>query len=102
MKIENDKQIVLLNNLAKTSSTTGGKDTAGAGSQTVSESGDKVELSGWKGEVASLTQQAAALPDVDEAKVARVKQAIESGTYNASGKMVARAMMKSNLLDETL
>lgn len=52
--------------------------------------------------MANLTAQAAALPDVDEEKVARVKQAIESGTYNASGKLVARAMIKSNLLDETL
>jgi negative regulator of flagellin synthesis FlgM len=102
MKIDNDKQIVLLNNLTKPSSTSSGKDAPNAGSQTVSSSGDKVELSGWKAEVASLKQQAAALPDVDEAKVARVKQAIESGTYNASGKMVARSIMKSNLLDETL
>ncbi len=102
MKIDNDKQIVLLNNLTKASSTSSGKDAGSAGARTVSDSGDKVELSGWKAEVASLTQQAAALPGVDEAKVARVKQAIESGTYNASGRMVARSIMKSNLLDETL
>lgn len=102
MKIDNDKQVVLLNNLTKPSSTNGGKGAGSDGSQTVTDSGDKVELSGWKSEVANLTSQAAALPDVDEEKVARVKQAIESGTYNASGRLVARAMIKSNLLDETL
>jgi anti-sigma28 factor (negative regulator of flagellin synthesis) len=39
---------------------------------------------------------------VNEDKVANVKQAIDSGTYNAKGVMVARSMLKSQLLDETL
>jgi len=101
MKIQNDKQIVLLNNLSKPSSAKGTSDAA-EGSQNVTASGDKVELSGWKNEVARLTAQVKALPDVDEAKVAGVKQAIESGTYNAKGELVARSILKSQLLDETL
>jgi len=39
---------------------------------------------------------------VNESKVASMKQAIDSGTYNAKGVLVARSMLKSQLLDETL
>ncbi len=102
MKIDNDKQVVLLNNLTKPSSTNSGKGAGSDGSQTVTDSGRQGRAFRLEGRGGELTAQAAALPDVDEEKVARVKQAIESGTYNASGRMVARAMIKSNLLDETL
>jgi len=101
MKIDNDKQVVLLNNLTKPSSLKGGSDAQGS-SQKVAGTGDKVELSGWKDQVNSLKERVKALPDVDENKVASVKQAIDSGTYNAKGVMVARSMLKSQLLDETL
>ncbi len=101
MKIANDSQIVLLNNLTKPSSIKGGSDTQGS-SQNVAGTGDKVELSGWKDQVNSLKERVKALPDVNEDKVASVKQAIDSGTYNAKGVLVARSMMKSQLLDETL
>ena len=43
MKIDNNKQVVLLNNLTKPSSTNGGKGAGSDGSQTVTDSGDKVE-----------------------------------------------------------
>jgi negative regulator of flagellin synthesis FlgM len=101
MKIDNDKQVVLLNNLTKPSSLKGGSDAQGS-SQKVAGTGDKVELSGWKDQVNSLKERVKALPDVDENKVASVKQAIDSGTYNAKGVLVARSMLKSQLLDETL
>ncbi len=90
MKIDNEKQVVLLNNLTKPSSLKGGSDASG-GSQKVGGTTDKVELSGWKNEVNRLTAQVKALPDVDENKVASVKQAIDSGTYNAKGELVAGA-----------
>ncbi len=101
MKIENDKQVVLLNSLTKPGSTKGAGD-AQVGSQKVAGSGDKVELSGWKDEVNRLKEQVKALPDVNEDKVANMKQAIDSGTYNAKGVLVARSILKSHLLDETL
>ncbi|MGD0486322.1 MAG: flagellar biosynthesis anti-sigma factor FlgM [Syntrophorhabdales bacterium] len=101
MKIDNDKQVVLLNNLTKPSSLKGGSDAQGS-SQKVAGTGDKVELSGWKDQVNSLKERVKALPDVDENKVASVKQAIDSGTYNAKGVLVARSILKSQLLDETL
>jgi len=101
MKIENDKQVVLLNNLTKPGSIKGGSDVQGS-PQNVTGTGDKVELSGWKDEVNRLKEQVKALPDVNENKVANAKQAIDSGTYNAKGVLVARSILKSHLLDETL
>ena len=101
MKIANDTQVVLLNSLTKPSSPKSGSDAQGS-SQNVAGAGDKVELSSWKDQVNSLKERVKALPDVDENKVATVKQAIDSGTYNAKGVMVARSMLKSQLLDETL
>jgi flagellar biosynthesis anti-sigma factor FlgM len=100
MKIDSNSQVITLNNLAKASPLKGTGDAPGS-SQTVTDSGDKVELS-WKDKVASLTERVKALPDVDENKVESMKQAIESGTYNAKGELVAGSMLKSNLLDETL
>lgn len=52
MKIDNNKQVVLLNNLTKPSSTNGGKGAGSDGSQTVTDSGDKVDSpagrAGWR------------------------------------------------------
>ncbi|MGD0231313.1 MAG: flagellar biosynthesis anti-sigma factor FlgM [Syntrophorhabdales bacterium] len=101
MKIDNGNQMVLLNNLAKPSSLNNGSDVQSS-SQQVLATGDKVELSGWKDEVNTLKEQVKAMPDVDEDKVARVKQALDSGTYNAKGQIVARGILKSQLLDEIL
>jgi negative regulator of flagellin synthesis FlgM len=61
---------------------------------------DKVELSGWKDEVARLKAKAREIPVVDEDKVARVKQAIDSGTYDVNSRQVARSILKSQLSDE--
>ena len=61
---------------------------------------DRVELSGWKDEVAGLKERTESIPEVDEEKVARVKQALDSGTYTADSKKVARSILKDHLLDE--
>jgi len=59
-----------------------------------------VELSSWKDEVARLKEKVKAIPVVDEEKVARVKQAIDSGIYEVNSQLVARGILKSQLLDE--
>ena len=65
--------------------------------QKLADPGDKVELSGLeKAEGNRLKEQVQALPAVDEDKVASVKQAIDSGTYNAKGIVVARSILKSS------
>ncbi len=97
MKIDKDKQLQLLQNLSGTSSAKTKADASQTTTQGSADTGDKVELSGLKGQVASLQAKTKAIPAVDEDKVARIKQAIQSGTYNASGQMVARSMLKSQL-----
>jgi len=101
MKIVKDNQLQLLQNLTGPSSA---KATPGASQQTAQGSStgttDTVELSGWKNQVASLKAKVQAMPTIDEDKVAKVKQALDSGTYNANGQMVARSMLKSQFLDE--
>ena len=91
----------MLKNLSASSSA---KHKEGA-SQTAATQGsagttDQVELSSWKDEVARLKEKAKAIPVVDEEKVARVKQAIDSGTYEVDSRLVARGILKSQLSDE--
>jgi negative regulator of flagellin synthesis FlgM len=100
MRIDKDKQLQLLQNLSGPSTTKAKTDASQTTAQGSTDTTDKVELSGWKAEVASLQAKTKAIPAVDEDKVARVKQAIDSGTYNANGQMVARSILKSQLLDQ--
>jgi flagellar biosynthesis anti-sigma factor FlgM len=101
MKIDKDKQLQLLQNLTGPSSSKAKSDASQTAAQgAAGTTADKVELSGWKDQVASLKEKIKALPDVDEDKVASTQQAITSGTYNANGQMVARSILKSQLLDE--
>jgi flagellar biosynthesis anti-sigma factor FlgM len=64
------------------------KDTA---SSTVGE--DEARLSGAHVQVAALAAQASQLPEVRQARVQALRQAIESGQYEASPEKVARAIM---------
>lgn len=101
MKIDKDKQLQLLQNLSGTSSTKAKPDASQTAAQgAANTTSDTVELSGWKDQVATLKEKIKALPDVDEDKVASMQQAISSGTYNANGQVVARSILKSQLLDE--
>ena len=103
MKIDKDRQLQLLQNVSAPPSSKAGKtETSQTSTQGSATTTDKVELSGWKGEVARLKEKMNSIPAVDEDKVAQVKQAIDSGTYNANGQVVARSILKSNLLDEIL
>lgn len=62
---------------------------------------DKVELSSLKEELARLKAKIKELPVVDEDKVARMKQALDAGTYSADSKAVARNLLKNHLVDDT-
>jgi len=68
--------------------------------QGASPTADRVELSGWKDEVASLKERTESIPAVDEDKVARVKRALDSGTYSADSKKVARSILEDQLLND--
>jgi flagellar biosynthesis anti-sigma factor FlgM len=99
IKIGEDKQPQLVHSLpvssAKSKTTTSQTVPLGSAGTT-----DEVELSSWKDEVTRLKEKAKAIPVVDEEKVARVKQAIESETYDVNNQSVARGILKSQLSDE--
>ena len=103
MKIDNNNnnQVVLLETPSKASSVKANND-AQTGSQKAADSQDKVELSAWKDEVNRLKGMMTTIPATNTDKVAQVKDAIDAGTYNVKGQVVARSMLKSNLLDEIL
>jgi flagellar biosynthesis anti-sigma factor FlgM len=83
--------------VAKTSAVAPAKDVSKAADGTT----DKVELSSLKDEVAKLKARIKEIPVVNEDKVARVKKAIDSGTYTADSKAVARSILRNHLADET-
>ena len=96
MKISKNDRLLPVQVSTFAPSTTGAEPTAQGTSLTT----DRVELSGWKDEVAGLKERTESIPEVDEDKVARVKQALDSGTYTADSKKVARSILKDHLLDE--
>lgn len=63
---------------------------------------DKVDLSTKRQEVQKLVEKAKAIPEVRLEKVEKIKEAIKSETYNVKGELVAKSILKSNILDEIL
>lgn len=63
---------------------------------------DKVELSAKKQEIQKLVEKTKAMPEVRLDKVEKIKEAIKSETYNVKGELVAKSILKSNILDEIL
>jgi negative regulator of flagellin synthesis FlgM len=55
---------------------------------------DKVDISGRGREAADIAAAANQLPDVREAKVREIKQAVESGTYRVDPMKVAESILK--------
>jgi flagellar biosynthesis anti-sigma factor FlgM len=103
MKIQNDGTTGLLDTLTKTGQVKSSKDTGTDATTTETTTDtDTVELSSRKAEVEKLTARAMAAPDVRQDKVDKVSAAIANQTYNVKGELVARSMMKSQLLDEVL
>lgn len=103
MKIQNGNKTDLLDTLTKAQQVKPQKDPSidqkrgeGIGYS------DKVEISSRKQEIDGLAAKAKAQPAVREEKVATLKQAIDEGTYNARGEIVAGSILKSNILDEIL
>jgi len=55
---------------------------------------DKISLSSSAKEIAELKKMIDQLPDVREEKVAAIKKAIESGTYNVDSMKVAEKILE--------
>jgi negative regulator of flagellin synthesis FlgM len=63
---------------------------------------DKVELSGKNIDIAKIISKVNALPSIRQDKVDNIRDAIQNGTYNVEGKLIAKDLLKSTLLDEIL
>lgn len=102
MKIENSGNVHVLDTLVKTASNAGtqkGSDAKSGDSQSVV---DKVEISAARDEIERLKGKIDSLPSTREEKIASIKEAVQSGTYQVDGQAVAKAMLKSQLMDEAL
>ena len=102
MKIQNGNKPDLLDSLVKASQVKPQKDLSVEQRKDQGASYDKVELSSRKQEVDRLAQKAKAQPAIREERVESLRQSIEDGTYNARGEIVARSILKNNILDELL
>lgn len=101
MKIDNDPKTGMLDSLLRPSQVKSAKDT-GTEAKVNGDTTDKVELSSRQEEIARLKERVKAAPDVRQEKVDQVKGAIANETYNVKGELVARSILKSQLLDQVL
>lgn len=63
---------------------------------------DKVELTAGKDEINRIRERIKTIPAVRQEKVDAIRQALETGTYNIRGDLVARSILKNHLLDQIL
>jgi len=63
---------------------------------------DKVELSTKSKQISEAKNVVTALPDVDSAKVARLRLQVSNGTYRIDAQKVANRMIDQSLLDDML
>jgi flagellar biosynthesis anti-sigma factor FlgM len=97
LRIDKDVKTNLLDTPAKSAKTKSQKETTARRSVGVS---DKAELSGDNRNVAELIAKVKSAPSIRQGKVDAVKKAIEDGTYDVKSKTTAKAILKSNILDE--
>jgi negative regulator of flagellin synthesis FlgM len=71
-----------------------------AGKEPVRTDSDRVELSVRSREVQQLDQMIRSIPDIREARVEQLRQAIENGTYNVRAEQVAEKILGGTLIDE--
>ncbi len=102
MKIENDTKTNLLDSLIRATQSKPQKEPAvDKGGKGTTDNFDTVELSTKRQQqISELTEKVKAQPAVRQDKVDAMREAIKNETYNVKGELVARSMMKSQLLDE--
>lgn len=62
-------------------------------SKTGAQGGDRVTLSGSKGEAAQIKAQLALVPDAGVEKIPAIRQQISDGTYHVEARDVAASML---------
>ena len=71
-----------------------------AGQEPVKADSDRIELSVRSREFQHLDQLIQSIPDVREAKIEQIRQAIQAGTYNVRAEQVAEKIIGGTLIDE--
>jgi flagellar biosynthesis anti-sigma factor FlgM len=100
MRIDKDIKAGSLNTAAKSAQTQLPKDTAAEKKNL--HTSDKIELSGKNIDTARLISKVNTLPSIRQDKVDNIRDAIQNGTYNVEGRLIAKDLLKSTLLDEIL
>ncbi len=73
-----------------------GRDTAVATTgATQPDSADEVRITATASSLVSLGRQLSSLPPIDSARVARIAQALETGTYSISADKIASGLLQS-------
>jgi negative regulator of flagellin synthesis FlgM len=101
LRIDKDVKTNPLDTLTKSARAKSPKQTAPAEKQNTGVS-NKVELSGKKIDMDKITAKVNAAPSIREDKVNSIRAAIENGTYKVKSELIAKAVIKNNLLDEIL
>lgn len=101
MKINNEAKTNLLESLIKSKNVKASQDSDIQRSKTGGMA-DRVELSGHKNEINRIKESVKAAPTVRQEKVDRIREAIQTETYNVKGELVARSILKNHLLDQIL
>jgi len=101
MKINNEVKNSLLENLTKSKSI---KTSQEADVQKKQGGGiaDTVELSAKRDEINRIKEKIKAEPIIRQEKVERIREAIQTETYNIKGELVAKSILKDHLLDQIL
>jgi flagellar biosynthesis anti-sigma factor FlgM len=104
MKVENDKKTSLLDSLVRPNQLKTQKDQSGKGVEGKGDGNhtDTVELTSRKEEIERLKERVKAAPILSQGKIDRIREAIQTETYNVKGELVARSIIKSHLLDQIL
>lgn len=101
MRIDKDIKPNLLETLAKSLQVKPQKE-AVAGTNQSTDMSDKVEISARNKEIGKIASKVNDVPAIKQDRVDNIREAIKNGTYNVQGELVARGIMKSNILDEVL
>jgi len=73
-----------------------------AGEESPAPSSDRIELSVQGREIQHLNELIRSTPDIREAKVEQIRNAVESGTYNVKAEKIADKILGGNMIDQIL
>ena len=74
--------------------------TASSGGENQGSDADRIELSVRGLQIQNLESLVRAAPDVRDAKVEAVRNAVQAGTYNVKGEQIADKILSGSLIDE--